>query len=145
MAGSPERVYLDASVLLSFHVEDAFSARADALLGRRATVFIVSDLCIAEVSSAIARKARTGELTSEEATLAFARIDEWIAKAAEIAIQTPEDLREANRLIRLMTLSLRTQDAVHAAIAKRLRAPLATFDSTLAKSASGAGFELTEA
>lgn len=145
MAISEGPIYLDASVLASFQLEDAFSDRADAILSRHGTIFVVSDLCIVEVSSVAARKVRMGEMTAAAAMDVFARIDDWIAKVPSHVLQMPDDLREANQLIRLLTLGLRTQDAIHIAMTRRLRIPIATFDVGLAKAAREVGVTVMDA
>ena len=75
-------VYVDASVLVALITVDALTARAEAFLRRHRPSLLVSDFAVAEVSSAIARRVRTGELTSEMARAALATFDAWTARVA---------------------------------------------------------------
>lgn len=70
IASSP--VYLDASALAKLYVSEARSDELEAaLLGRRD--LIVSDLALSELASAIARRAREGEMTGIDATRLYRR------------------------------------------------------------------------
>src|SRR5689334_1660211 len=74
-------VYVDASVLVALLTNDPLTSRADDLLRAKTPALIVSDFTAAEFASAIARRVRTGELTPDEARLAFSTFDAWAARA----------------------------------------------------------------
>lgn len=106
---------------------------------------LVSDFAGAELASAIARRVRMGELSADEARIAFANFDAWSARAAVRAETAPADVAAAAAFLRRMDLTLRTPDALNIAIAQRMNATLATFDAKMASSASALGMELAAA
>jgi predicted nucleic acid-binding protein len=73
-------VYLDASVLLPLFVEEPTAARANDLL--RGNALVISDFAAAEFSSAVARRARLGEIDVSGAAATFAALDADIAADA---------------------------------------------------------------
>lgn len=95
-------------------------------------VFAVSDFGAAEFSSAVARRVRMRHLTPNEGSLAFANFDTWITGTADWRETIPADIAAANRILRRLTVNLRTPDALHIAIARRLDATLVTFDRNMA-------------
>jgi uncharacterized protein len=138
------RVYFDASVLVALHVNDALSQRATNFVKMLSPVIVVSDFCVNETSSAIARKFRTGELSRNRVMDSFALIDEWLERVAERVIMSPADIQSATRLVRSLDTGLRVQDALHVAMAIRLALPIATFDEKLASSSKLLGLEVLE-
>ena len=62
-----ESVYLDASVLVALLMVDALTARAKAFLRTNTRIMIVSDFAAAEFASAVAHRARIGDITADEA------------------------------------------------------------------------------
>jgi predicted nucleic acid-binding protein len=135
-------VYLDASVLVSLFAIDSLSARADSALRARTAVLIVSDFAAAEFASAIARRVRMKFLMRDEARAAFSTFDAWLARTASLAAVTSEDVLMAAAFLRRLDLTLRTQDAVHIAMAQRLDADLLTFDKQMAAGAKVLGTKL---
>jgi uncharacterized protein len=138
------RVYLDASILVALHVSDALSNRAIEFVDTASPIIVVSDFCVNEASSAIARKFRTGELSRSDATDSFAQIDVWLERLAERVILSPADIQAATRLVRSLDTGLRVQDALHVAMAMRLELPIATFDEKLASSSKSLGLEVLQ-
>src|SRR5690606_24461881 len=70
------RIYLDTSVLAKRYLRSDESDRVDALLDAAEHVFVVSDLCVVELESAVARRAREsakGSLSRERIRM---RIDD---------------------------------------------------------------------
>lgn len=132
-------VYLDASILVSLFSIDALTARADAALRGRLPLLIVSDLAAAEFASAMARRVRMQLITAEEALAAFSTFDAWIARTTTPQSMTSADVSTAAGLLRRLDLTLRTQDALHIAIAQRVGADLLTFDRQMASAASTLG------
>jgi predicted nucleic acid-binding protein len=132
-------VYLDASVLVALFTNDTLTPRADAYLRAEKPVLIVSDFAAAEFASAIARRVRTGELSSADARVAFSTFDAWIARTAERAQTGHVDVASAAAFLRRLDLALRTPDALNIAIAQRSGAALATFDVKMAVAARALG------
>ncbi len=105
---------------------------------------VVSDLAAAEVSSAVARKVRMGQLSMDEGRAVFATFDAWVASETDRAQLSPNDVPVADGFIRRLDLTLRAPDAMHIAMALRLGATLATFDKAMEESARALGCALAE-
>ena len=138
-------VYLDASVLVALFTNDALTTRADAFLRKNPSVLIVSDFAAAEFSSVIARQVRTKDITGEDARLVFANFDTWTGRTTQRAPMGTADIVAAEVLLRRFELALRTPDALNIAMAQRIGAMLATFDSKMAAAARTVGTEVAKA
>ena len=131
-------VYIDASILVPLFVNDTFSDRADLFLETVSNRLVLSDFLRAEFASVVSRLVRAGDLTRDEATHAFDRLDSWAIMQTP-AQTTTFDVRQSEIWIRRLDLNLRAPDAVHIAIAFRLNASLATFDVRMAEAAQALG------
>jgi hypothetical protein len=131
-------LYLDASVVVPLFVSEPHTARARAILSAGANL-IVSDLAAAEFASAVSRLVRMKLMNEDAAKVAFANFDSWIAKAATRVHLDLSDLRATESMLRTLTVPLTTPDAVHVAVALRLRADLATLDTRMAETATKLG------
>ena len=132
-------LYFDASVLVSLFVIDPSSARAEAFLSAHPEIFVISDFGAAEFASAVARRVRMRELTPDDGRLAFSNFDAWVARSADRRHTTTVDIDAADRILRRLDINLRTPDAIHIAIARRVDATLVTFDQQVAESARALG------
>jgi uncharacterized protein len=132
-------LYLDASVVVALFVIDPTSARAEAFLSTNPVVFLISDFGAAEFASAVARRVRARDLTADEGRLAFSNFDAWVARSADRQETTTADIDAADRILRRLDVNLRTPDALHIAIARRIDATLVTFDRPMAESARALG------
>jgi predicted nucleic acid-binding protein len=131
--------YLDTNILVALLTPEPFSERADIFLQNHAEPLIVSDFAAAEFSSAVARRVRMREFTVEQAAIALAGFDAWLARAANQAEIATGDVALATTYLRRPDLTLRTPDALHIAIARRLDATLVTFDRAMAAAARALG------
>ena len=138
-------VYLDASILVALFTSDALTARADNFLRKNPAVLIVSDFAAAEFSSVIARHVRTKDITKDDARLVFSNFDTWTARTTQRAPIGTADIIAAEVLLRRFELALRTPDALNIAMAQRMGAMLATFDSKMAAAARTIGTEVAKA
>jgi predicted nucleic acid-binding protein len=116
-------------------IPEPFSERADAFIADQAGSLIVSDLATVEFSSAIARRVRMQLFTADQARSALSLFDEWVARSAICTEITSADIALAGSFLRRLDLPLRTIDALHIAIVKRLDATLVTFDRRMADNA----------
>jgi len=132
-------VYLDASVLVAFFTDDHFTPRADAFLDAYEDVLIISDFAAAEFASVIARQVRTRDVSAATARDAFSSFDSWTPRAAQRVRLGSDDVVTAESLLRRLDLPLRTADAIHIAIARRMGASIATYDKKLAACAHALG------
>jgi len=119
-------VYLDASIPVSLFTIDTLTARADAVLRARPPWLMVSDLAAAELASAIARRVRMQLITSEEAHAAFSTFDARIARTTTPLLIASAHSPLRAGFLRRLNLTLRTDDALHIAIAQRVGAGLLT-------------------
>jgi hypothetical protein len=79
------------------------------------------------------------EFTIEQAGFALAGFDIWLARGANRVEIGTGDIALATTYIRRFDLTLRTPDALHIAIARRIEATLVTFDRTMAAAARALG------
>ncbi len=127
-------VYLDASILVSFFTLDTLSSRAESVLKTQSRV-LVSNFAAVEFASALARRVRMRLLTEQEARIAFSTFDAWVDRTATVVDMNNADVSAAATFLRRLDLTLRTQDALHVAMAQRLNAELLTFDKQMGTAA----------
>ncbi|NBB65279.1 PIN domain-containing protein [Pseudomonas sp. ODNR1LW] len=130
-------VYLDASVAVSLFVSDAHSDRARAWLAR-AEATVVSRWTIAEFSSALSRLRKMAVIDGSEHQAAELAFDTWITLLGPPVAITEDDLIEARYLCR-ENASIRTPDALHIGVVRRMGLELATFDREQAETAKRYG------
>ena len=137
---------LDACVAVSLIVRTDSKHRAALdLLGATKPRLVVSDFAQAEFVSAIGRLVRMNEMGDDSARRALREFDEWITRAVQIVHVVSEDFREAARMLRRFEPALRTPDALHLAVIKRLGTALLTFDVTFGQAALRLGAEVVPA
>lgn len=140
-SGWPGPLYLDASALAKLYLPETGSADLDtALTGRRDIV--VSDLCVTEIVSAVARRRREGAISPE----AVARLHRRILSDVDAGLYRRVDLlpavqREAERLLLIVEgTALRAADALHLALALASGAAcVVTYDRRMAEAAPRVG------
>ena len=132
-------IYLDASVLISMFVPDAHSSAADRLLRSADQPVLVSDFAAAEFASGISQLVRMRAVGAKDAAAVFSDFDEWIMRETERIETQTSDLANAGRLLRRLDTPLRTPDAIHIEIARRIAAQLMTFDRIMASAARALG------
>jgi predicted nucleic acid-binding protein len=137
-------LYLDACVVVSQIINDAFSLRADAFLRAHMPTMIVSDFAAAEFASVIARYVRMRTLTQPAARIVFMQFDTWL-QGTERAETIHADVATAERALRRLDMNLRAPDALNIAIAQRIGATLMTFDDKMAACAKALGVPVAAA
>ena len=135
-------VYLDANVIVALFVKDVFSSRVLAFMARRPADVIVSDFASAEFASVLGVRCRTGAVSIRQAKAALANFDAWVGANAVMAETSSADIRAAEAVLRRLDLTLRTPDAIHIALARRMNAELATLDMRMAAEATTLGIKL---
>ena len=136
------RIYFDTSVIVALFLHDAFSLRTDEFMRSAAAVPIVSDFGAAEVSSAVARRVRMGEISVDDSRTSLANFDRWRAEIAGAVEIRPSDIATADLLLRRLDMNLRTPDAIHLAVTVRFGLALATFDRGMVTAAQTLGLTL---
>lgn len=127
--------YIDTSVLAAYYCPEPLSVRAQKLLTRLDRP-VISPLTELELFSAVARKARMGELEAESARRILARFRSHIAEGHFRLVSVDNDHHvQAREWLAEMALSLRTLDALHLAVAISGGFTIATADGVFAKAA----------
>lgn len=129
---------LDASYVVALLTLEPSSERAVDFALRLSAPAIASDLTAAEYASAISRRVRMRELTRQQGQFALETFDDWSDKARWVAVSA-NDIAIATGFLRRLDLPLRTADAIHIAMARRLAAALVTFDLRMAEAARALG------
>lgn len=129
--------YLDASALVLLVVTQPRQKEVLALIAQAQQPPFISMFAVAEASSAVSKLVRTKTLSADDATAALSDLDDWVAINARFIDVEPADIHQANLLVRQFELKLRTPDALHLAICRRLGARMVTLDKNLATAAQG--------
>lgn len=124
--------YFDASALVALVLDEPPRPMVRAQIAQAADAPLISDFGIAEVSSAVSRLVRTKGRTPREAADTISLFDDWVREVGQTIPLIPSDVPEANLLVRQFELKLRTPDALHLAICRRLGARMVTLDNNLA-------------
>ena len=144
-ASSPSGpIYLDTSALVKVYLPEAESDIVDQLLIGRQDLFI-SDLVVAEIVSAVARRRRDGALEVKVAQRLRSKILKDIESGVFLKIDLPAAVfRKAERiLLALDAVALRSADAIHLALALSADArSIVTYDERMAEAATSLGFEV---
>ncbi len=138
-------IYLDTSVLFPLFCPDLFSERAFTFLATTKPDLLISDLATAEFTALVGRRTReteaTRRLSDTEADLILVQHRLWTGRTRTCSTDG-QDIARATDYLSRFSLGLRTQDAIHIAIAHRHGARLATFDRKMATSALALGCPL---
>ena len=125
-------LYLDASVMVALLGAEAGSDAAREFVSRAAEPRLVSEFAAAEVASTLSRLVRMKLRTEVAARAVLDYFDRWrLSETLAISIDN-SDIAEASEIVRRFELKLRTPDALHLAVSRRVGAKLATQDMRLA-------------
>lgn len=131
-------IYLDANVIAALLLSEPTSPHVADIL-RRKEEFVIGDFTSTEVAAVISRRVRIAADSNAQATSRLEGLDRLKAWAGTAEPLESEDIRLAERLVRIFDLRLRAPDAIHAALCLRHRHALATFDRGLARAARALG------
>lgn len=119
-------IYVDTSVVVPLIVPESTTPRArrwrDALTATRIGALAVSSWTLVEFASAIAMKARSGQLSRADARAARGLFNDVVLPAMMLVEVEPTDFRLAATILNERPLGLRAGDALHLAIAVRCAA-----------------------
>jgi len=132
-------IYLDTSVLGAIFFREPGSAEVlNRLMAASRDGLTASAWLLTEMASVGGIKERTGAIDSDSRRVAMAHFQRFVSARVRIVEVDPGDFRTAAMLLE-SPYSLRAGDALHLALARRLKAHLGSLDRRQIMAAEGLG------
>ena len=133
-------VYLDTSVLVAALTNEVRTGEIQEwLAGQEVGQLYISDWVIAEFSSALAFKLRTGQLKSHHRADALGMFNGLVESSLTVLPVLRQDYHTAARFTDQYTVGLRAPDALHLAVVGHHGARLYSLDKALVEAAWNLG------
>ncbi len=126
-------LYHDTSLIVAALTTEAATAPVQGWLAKQDPArLLVSDWTITEMSSALAIKTRTGQISVKQRAAILAKFHQLLAESFTVVAITSGHFRVAAKFVDQVALGLRAGDALHLAAASEHGATVHTLDQRLA-------------